>query len=155
VKTIGKEDTRLNVLVMHRKWIPVPIDDSSIQEIPLILSSTLEYSTNSRGEVKACLFRSLASAFHHLGQRHTGSVLASMAKKFCNFPAEEQLDKAIQIVKNHERIYKKVDYWKKESGIAKHDLLGQPNDNQKLFVLFIMQSWWLVESFFTATLDSA
>jgi hypothetical protein len=58
-----------------------------------------------------------------------------MAKKLCNWPAQEQLDEAITIVKNHDRLYKKVDYWKKEAVITKHDLLGQPNDNPKLFVL--------------------
>jgi hypothetical protein len=47
-----------------------------------------------------------------------------MAKKLCNLPAQEQLDEAIKIVKNHDRLYKKVDYWKKEAVIAKHDLLG-------------------------------
>jgi hypothetical protein len=84
---------------------------------------------------KTCLFCSLASAFHHLGRKHTGSVLASMAKKLCNLPGQEQLDEAIKIVKNHDRLYKKVDYWKKEAVIANHDLLGQSNDNPKLFVL--------------------
>jgi hypothetical protein len=88
-----------------------------------------------QGDVKTCLFCSLASTFHHLGRKHTGSVLASMAKKLCNLPAQVQLDEAIKIVKNHDRLYKKVDYWKKEAVIAKHDLLGQPNDNPKLFVL--------------------
>jgi hypothetical protein len=58
-----------------------------------------------------------------------------MAKKLCNLPAQEKLDEAIKIVKNHDRLYKKVDYWKKEAVIAEHDLLGQPNDNPKLFVL--------------------
>jgi hypothetical protein len=45
------------------------------------------------------------------------------------------LDEAIKIVKNHDRLYKEVDYWKKEAAIAKHDLLGQQNNNPKLFVL--------------------
>jgi hypothetical protein len=58
-----------------------------------------------------------------------------MAKKLCNLPAEAQLDKAIKIVKNHDKVYRKVNYWKKEAVIAKHYLLGQPNDNPKLFVL--------------------
>jgi hypothetical protein len=84
--------------------------------------------------MKTCL-PSLASAFHHLGQKHIGSVLASMAKKLCDLPAEEQLVKATQIVKNYGRLYKKVVYWKKEAVIAKHDLLGQPNDSPKSFVL--------------------
>jgi hypothetical protein len=77
----------------------------------------------------------LASAFHHLGRKDTGSALASMAKKFCSLPAEEQLLAAIKIVKTHERVYKKIDYWRKEAVIAKHDFFGQPNDNPKLFVL--------------------
>jgi hypothetical protein len=58
-----------------------------------------------------------------------------LAEKLCNLPAQEQLDEAIKIVKKHDRLYKKVDYWKKEAVIAKHDLLGQPSDNPKLFVL--------------------
>jgi hypothetical protein len=55
-----------------------------------------------------------------------------MAKKFCTLPAEEQLEAAINIVKTHD---KKIDYWRKESVIAKHDFFGQPNGNPKLFVL--------------------
>ncbi len=58
-----------------------------------------------------------------------------MARKLCNLPAEAQLDEAIKIVKNHDMVYKKVDYWKKEAVIAKHDLLGQPYNNPKPFVL--------------------
>jgi hypothetical protein len=83
-----------------------------------------------------------------------------MTKKLCNLPAQEQLDEAIKIVKDHDRLYKKVDYWKKEAVIAKYDLLGQPIDNPKLFVLrgidkaSIMQSRLSVVSFLTVTLDS-
>jgi hypothetical protein len=58
-----------------------------------------------------------------------------MATKLCNLPAQEQLDEAIKIVKNHDMLYKKANYWKKDAVIAKHDLLGQPNNNPKLFVL--------------------
>jgi hypothetical protein len=111
--------------------------------------------------MKTCLFCSLASAFHHLGRKHTGSVLASMAKQLCNLPAQVLLDEAIKIVKNHDRLYKKVDYWKKEAVIAKHDLLGQLNDNQnclyfvELTEASIMQSRLSVVSFLTVTLDSA
>jgi hypothetical protein len=134
VKKFGKEETQSDVLVIHRKWISVPVGESSNREVTrdLVANVRVQYQ---QGDVKTCLFCSLASAFHHLGRKHTGSVLASMAKKLCNLPAQEQLDEAIKIVKNHDRLYKKVDYWKKEAVIAKHDLLGQPNDNPKLFVL--------------------
>jgi hypothetical protein len=127
VKNVGKEETQSDVLVIHRKWIPVPVDRSSNREVThdLVADIRVQYQ---QGDVKTCLFRSLASAFHHLGRKHTGSMLASMAKKLCNLPVQEQLDEAIKIVKNH-------DYWKKEAVIAKHDLLGQPNPNPKLFVL--------------------
>ena len=56
-------------------------------------------------------------------------------KEALQFARTVQLDEAIKIVKNHDRLYKKVEYWKKEAVIAKHDLLGQPNDSPKLFVL--------------------
>jgi hypothetical protein len=119
---------------MHGKWIPVPIREINIQEVSsdLLVDIRVKYQ---EGDMKTCLFCSLASTFHHLGQKHTGSVLASMAKKLCNLPAEEQLVKAMESVKTHGRLYKKVDYWKKEAVIAKQDLLGQPNDNPKVFVL--------------------
>ncbi len=50
-------------------------------------------------------------------------------------PAEEHVDEGIKIVMKHDKVYKKVDYWKKKAVIAKHDFFGQPNDNPKLFVL--------------------
>jgi hypothetical protein len=108
--------------------------ESSNREVTrdLVADVRVQYQ---QAEVNTCLFRSLASAFNHLGRKHTISVLASMTKKLCNLPAQEQLYEAIKIVKNHDRLYKKVDYWKKEAVIVKHDLLGQPNDNPKLFVL--------------------
>jgi hypothetical protein len=135
VKKIGKEEIQSDVLVIHRKWIPVPVGESSNREVTrdLVAEVRVQYQ---QGDVKTCLFHSLAFAFHHLlGRKHTGSVLASMAKKLCNLPAQEQLDEAIKIIRNHDRLYKKVNYWKKEAVIAKHDLLGQLNDNPKLFVL--------------------
>jgi hypothetical protein len=33
VKTIGKEETQSDVLVIHRKWIPVPVGESSNREV--------------------------------------------------------------------------------------------------------------------------
>jgi hypothetical protein len=100
VKNIGKEETQSDVLVIHRKWIPVPVGESSNREVTrdLVANVRVQYQ---QGDVKTCLFRSLAFAFYHLGRKHTGSVLASMAKKLCNLPAQEQLDEAIKIVKNH------------------------------------------------------
>ena len=108
-KKNGKEETQSNVLVVHRKWIPVPVSESSNQEVAceLVAGVRVQYQ---QAEDKTCLFHSLASAFHYLGQKHTGSVLASMARKLCNLPAEAQLDKAIKIVKNHDTVYKKVVY---------------------------------------------
>jgi hypothetical protein len=134
VKKIGKEETEGDVSVLHRKWIPVPVGECSNNEVTrdLVAGVRVRYQ---QGDVKTCLFRSLASAFHHLGRKHTGSVLASRAKELCNLPAEEQVQEAIKIVLKYDKVYKKVDYWKKEAVIAKHDFLGEPNDNPKLFVL--------------------
>jgi hypothetical protein len=46
VKQIGKKETQSYVLVIHRKWIPVPIGDSSIQDPSPILLLIYEYITS-------------------------------------------------------------------------------------------------------------
>jgi hypothetical protein len=53
-------------LVIHRKWIPVPVGESSNREVTrdLVADVQVQYQ---QGDVKTCLFCSLASAFHHLG----------------------------------------------------------------------------------------
>jgi hypothetical protein len=70
VENIGKEETQSDVLVIHRKWIPVPVGESSNQEVTrdLVDDVRVQYK---QGDVRTCLFRSLASAFHHLGRKHT------------------------------------------------------------------------------------
>jgi hypothetical protein len=62
VKNIGKEETQSDVLVIHRKWIPVPVGESSNREVTrdLVADVQVQYQ---QGDVKTCLFRSLASAF--------------------------------------------------------------------------------------------
>ncbi len=134
VKNIGREETRSEVALNKRKWIPVPVGDSSSRAVSphLVVNVRVRYE---QGEGKTCLLRSLASAFHHLGQKHTGSVLASVAKKYANVPADEQLKAAINAVKEHDNVYNKVDYWKKEKALAKHDLIRDSNENPKLIVL--------------------
>jgi hypothetical protein len=103
VKQIGKEETQSDVLVIHHNWIPGPVGESSNREVTcdVVANIRVQYQ---QGDVKSCLFCSLASALHHLGQKYTGSVLASMTKKLCNFPAQKHLDEAIKIVKNHDRL---------------------------------------------------
>jgi hypothetical protein len=88
VKNIGREEARSEVALNKRKWIPVPVGDSVSRAVSphLVVKVRVRYK---QGEEKICLFRSLASAFHHLGQEHTGSVLASVAKKYANVPADE------------------------------------------------------------------
>jgi hypothetical protein len=38
---IGKEETQSDVLVIHRKWIPVPVGESSNQEVTLDLVANM------------------------------------------------------------------------------------------------------------------
>ena len=120
VKTIGREETTSEVDIKRRKWIPVPIGDSSSREVSphLIVNVRVQYQ---QGEDKTCLFTSLASAFHHVGQKHTGLVLASIAKETENLPADEQLCAAISAVKEHDMVYKKYEYWRKKKHC--HDMI--------------------------------
>jgi hypothetical protein len=134
VMDIGKEETRGDIQLKNRKWIPVPIGDaySHVLDRDLEVDVKVHYQ---QGEMKTCLYRSLASAFHHVGSKHTGSVLASMAMQNLNLPSDEQLKSIIAAVRRHETVYKKVDYWKKQKVIARQDFIGEPNDNPKLLVL--------------------
>lgn len=100
---IDMEDTWSDVSVIHRKLIPIPIGDSSIQNVSPDLVVDVQVH-HQQGEVKGFLFWSLASAFHHLRQKHTGSALASMAKKFCNLLARDQLKVVLsRIMKGYTR----------------------------------------------------
>ncbi len=134
VMDIGKEETSNDIPLKNRKWVPVPIGDT----ISHVLNGNLQVDVKvhyQQGDLKTCLFRSLASAFHHLGNKHTGSVLASIAKENANLPSEEQFKRAIAAVRQHEKVYTKLDYWKKQKVIGKHDFIHDPNDYPKLLVL--------------------
>ena len=134
VKQIGTEETNSKVLLKNRRWIPVPIGEviTSVIHPDLLVNVKVPYQ---QGQVHSCVFRSLASAFHFVGQKHTGSVLASLSKQNTNLPGDEQIKLAIAVIKKHDTVYKKMDYWKKPKTLASHDFIGQPNDNPKLFVL--------------------
>jgi hypothetical protein len=82
VKKVGKEETQNDVLVVHRKWIPVHVGEStSKREVirDLVVDVRVQYQ---QGEVKTCLFRSLASAFHHL-HLQTQFWHPAIAMSFC------------------------------------------------------------------------
>jgi hypothetical protein len=55
VKNIGKEETQSDVLVIHRKWLPVPVGKNSNREITrdLVVDLRVQYQ---QGDVKTCLF---------------------------------------------------------------------------------------------------
>jgi hypothetical protein len=134
VKRIGCDETKANILLKNRKWIPVPVGDCS--DRPITSNLQLDVKVHyQQGDRRTCLFRSLASAFHHLGQKHTGSVLASIAKKNENMSADEQYKAVTAAIRKHETVYTKLDYWKKEKVTRRYDFIGEPNENPKLLVL--------------------
>ncbi len=55
-----------------------------------------------QGDFETCMFWSFALALHYIGQKHTGSVLASMAKKNENLGGNKQLQEIIRAIKKHE-----------------------------------------------------
>jgi hypothetical protein len=112
------DETRRNIDLEKRKWINVPIGDSSCRHLEpsLELNIPVHYQ---QGDFETCLFRSFASALHYIGQKQTGSVLASMAKKNENLGGDKQLEEIIAAMKKHETVYKKMDYWKKKRSWSK------------------------------------
>jgi hypothetical protein len=134
VQEIGLDETRRNIDLEKRKWVNVPIGESSSRDLDpsLELNIPVHYQ---QGDCKTCLFRLLASALHYLGQKHTGSVLASIAKKNENLGGDKQLQEIIRAMKKHETVYKKMDYWRKEKVLVQKDFLGNPCSYPKLLVL--------------------
>jgi hypothetical protein len=55
-----------------------------------------------QGVCKTCLFWSFTLALHYIGQEHTGSILASIAKKNEDLGGNNQLQEIIRAMKEHE-----------------------------------------------------
>jgi hypothetical protein len=77
----------------YMKWIYVPVGDARQDEKPpsdLVTKFTVHYTQKNHD---TCLFKSVASALHHLNKKQIASVLSFMATKYMYTPVDEKLNK--------------------------------------------------------------
>jgi hypothetical protein len=74
------------------KWIHVPVGDAHEDNKPpsgLVTKFPVHYTQKNHG---TCLFKSVASALHHLNKNQIASVISSMATKYMYAPIDDQLN---------------------------------------------------------------
>jgi hypothetical protein len=66
---------------------------------PLVTKFPVHYTQKNHG---TCLFKSVASALHHLNKKHIALVISSMATKYMYAPVDEQLNKLASIAQEND-----------------------------------------------------
>jgi hypothetical protein len=77
----------------YMKWIYVPVGDAQQDKKPpsdLVTNFPVHYNQKNHD---TCLFKSVASALHHLNKKYIASVVSSMAAKYMYMLVDEQLNK--------------------------------------------------------------
>jgi hypothetical protein len=73
----------------YMKWIYIPVGDVRQDEKPpsdLVTKFPVHYTQKNHD---TCLFKSVASALHHLNKKQIASVISSMATKYMYTPVDE------------------------------------------------------------------
>ncbi len=76
----------------YMKWIYVPVGDAREDDKPpsdLVTKFSVHYTQRNHD---TCLFKSVASALHHLHKQQIASVISSMATKYMYTPVDDQLN---------------------------------------------------------------
>jgi hypothetical protein len=77
------------------KWIHVPVGDARQDEKPpsdLVTKFPVHYTQKNHD---TCLFKSVASALHHLNKKQIASAVSSMAMRYMYTPVDKQLNKLL------------------------------------------------------------
>jgi hypothetical protein len=137
-KFLRMVQTALSRAGFYMKWIYVPVGDARQDEKPpsdLVANFPVHYTQKNH---HTCLFKSVASALHHLNKKHIASVVSSMATKYMYTPVDDQLNKLGSITQENECDLL-VTKWMTRKRVGKFDLktenipsLGSPGDS----------TWW-------------
>jgi hypothetical protein len=122
----------------HIKWIDVPVGDTRQDEKPpsdLITKFPVHYTQKNHDTCHdTCLFKSVASALHHLNKKQIASVISSMATKYMYTPVDEQLNKLGSIApeKDCDLLVTK---WMTRKRVRKFDLKTETSHGWALVVI--------------------
>jgi hypothetical protein len=115
------------------KWIYVPVGDARQDEKPpsdLVMKFPVHYTQKNHD---TCLFKSVASALHHLNKKQIASVVSSMAMKYMYTPVDEQSNKLASIAQENDCDLL-VTKWMTRKRVGKFDLKTETSDRWALVV---------------------
>jgi hypothetical protein len=117
----------------YTKWIYVPVGDARQDGKPpsnLVTQFPVHYTQKNHD---TCLFKSVASALHHLNKKQIASVVSSMATKYMYTPVDEQLNELGSIAqeKDCELLVTK---WMTRKRVGKLDLKMETSHRWALLV---------------------
>jgi hypothetical protein len=118
----------------YMKWIYVPVGDARKDEKPpsdLVTKFLVHYTQKNHD---TCLFKSVASALHHLNKKEIASVVSSMAMKYMYTPVDEQLNKLGSIAQENDCDLL-VTKWMTRKRVGKFDLKTETSHPWALLVI--------------------
>jgi hypothetical protein len=116
------------------KWIYVPVGDTRQDKKPpsdLVTKFPVHYTQKNND---TCLFKSVASALHHLNKKQIASVVSSMATKHMYTLVGEQLNKLGSIAQENDCDLL-VTKWMTRKRVGKFDLKTETSDHWALVVI--------------------
>jgi hypothetical protein len=116
------------------KWIYVPVGDAQQDEKPpsdLVTKFPVHYTQKNHD---TCLFKSAASALHHLNKKQIASVVSSMAMKYMYTPVDKQLNNLGSIAQENDCDLL-VTKWMTRKRVGKFDLETETSNRWALVVI--------------------
>jgi hypothetical protein len=126
--------TALSRAGFYMKWIYVPVGDPRQDEKPpsdLVTKFPVHYTQKNHD---TCLFKSVASALHHLNKKQIASFVSSTAMKYMYTPVDEQLNKLGSIAQENDCDLL-VTKWMTRKRVGKFDLKTETSDRWALVVI--------------------
>jgi hypothetical protein len=116
------------------KWIHVPVGEARVEArapTEITIDVRVQYPQNHH---ETCLFKSVASAMHHLAKNKLASALSLVATKFVEIPVTDQLKELCRVAK--EKQYNiLVTKWLTKKRVKQLEIYNSRNDRWVLTVV--------------------
>jgi hypothetical protein len=136
VRSVGTKEEQNKVQWTKRRWIRVPVGRANTNEPPDEIICPRVRCRYLQHDFNTCVFMSMASAFHHAGQKETANFLASIshARGSEHWDARSQVDRLMTEVRKRDSVYCKVDFRSSKKAIAKVNIFN-PEPCPQLWIL--------------------
>jgi hypothetical protein len=136
VRSVGTKEEQNKVQWTKRRWIRVPVGRANDNQPPCEITCPRIRCRYLQHDFDTCVFMSMASVFHHAGQKETGNYLASIshAAGSEHWDARSQVDRLMMEVRKRDLVYCKVDFRSSRKAIAKVKIFN-PDPSPQLWIL--------------------